>query len=245
MRSIIRVVAAAAILAMGWIAPSHANLVTNGDFATGDLTGWTAANVSPSGTFGGAYSQVLNGVAPADSNVPSVQFVSGLGFVAMDGIDLGFGAIMQTLHTVVGQTYQIDFVMQITGAGPRGGFAMIFDNKAYAPLQAVLFSLPLTNCAPQIGICPPVNSVPVPDGTQVGAESLYITVGTYFDSFAVTATSDDPTIEFISSCPGCNMAITDVSVSPVPEPGTMELFSIGLLVLGVLGWGAERRAEAK
>jgi hypothetical protein len=49
-----RIFLATVLICLGLMhAPARANLVQNGDFATGDLTGWSTSNVFISGNYGG------------------------------------------------------------------------------------------------------------------------------------------------------------------------------------------------
>ncbi len=47
-------------------------------------------------------------------------------------------------------------------------------------------------------------------------------------AFLATATTSSSRIEFGGLCPGCNFLVADVSVVPVPSPGTLSLVGFGL-----------------
>lgn len=76
----------AALLGLG--ATAHANLVTNGGFETGNLTGWTA--------FGGQYTNVSTG-----------GHSGAFKFEEFD--NSGFATLQQSLATVAGTTYDLSF----------------------------------------------------------------------------------------------------------------------------------------
>ena len=80
------------------------NLVTNGSFETGDLTGWTlGGNYAFSGT------PEIYTTSPAQSG----QYSAGFGSIGTDG------TLSQTLQTVAGQQYTLSFWLQNEGASPN------------------------------------------------------------------------------------------------------------------------------
>ena len=76
------------------------NVVTNGDFATGDFSGWTLGgnNTGP---------QVY-----VNSQAESGQYAAALGSVGSDG------TLSQTLQTTAGQQYSLTFWLANNGSGP-------------------------------------------------------------------------------------------------------------------------------
>ena len=112
--------AACGVLAAGLSASmaAHANLVTNGDFETGDFSGWTAS-IDP----------VWDGV---DSNAPQAGT-----FAAFFGNPAGTSTISQTLATVAGTTYNINFWLMAeadaTGVSAPNSFSFEWDGAAGAP----------------------------------------------------------------------------------------------------------------
>jgi hypothetical protein len=82
------------------------NLIVNGDFETGDFSGWT-----PSGNTG---STGVDG-----SNVHGGNFAAFLGPVGSDGF------IAQTFATTAGTTYVLDYWLQHDGGSPSDFYAQI------------------------------------------------------------------------------------------------------------------------
>ena len=81
---------------------AHANLLTNGDFATGDFSGWT-----------------LSG----DTSYTSVQ-----NNVAVLGPVYGPGMLSQNVATTAGASYDISFTLGSTGLSSPGYFDAFFGN---------------------------------------------------------------------------------------------------------------------
>jgi hypothetical protein len=81
------------------------NVVTNGDFETGDFSGWTQ-----SGDL--SYTNVITGTAGSST-------IHGGTHAAEFGPSMGLGYIAQTLATTVGVTYTLDFwLSHSSGAAP-------------------------------------------------------------------------------------------------------------------------------
>jgi hypothetical protein len=100
-------VVAVVLAAVAWLgggSGARADLIVNGDFETGDFTGWTlSGNTSDPTTFG------------VDSNFPH----SG-NFAAFFGPVGSLGFLSQTVATTPGATYTLDFfVMNEDGTSPN------------------------------------------------------------------------------------------------------------------------------
>ena len=101
-----RLFALIALSGMAAASVARADLVNNGGFETGDLTGWSAA-----GDF------TYTGVN-ASPNIHSGNFAFDMGPVN------GEGSISQNLSTVAGQTYQFSFWLANDGGIPNNFHAL-------------------------------------------------------------------------------------------------------------------------
>ena len=87
---------------------AHANLVTNGNFGTGDLTGWTNAgnvDVLSDTELMAAYPSAIN-----DTGIPYVADFGG-------GNGQDDGTISQTFSTTAGTNYSLSFLYGAIGTG--------------------------------------------------------------------------------------------------------------------------------
>ncbi len=114
-------------------AMAQSNLLVNGDFATGDLTGWTTFTTDH-GTLGPPQ---LPRVEPFDLTAPgisspSVQFQ--VGYIGVGGGDQG-GGIFQDVNLSSGGTYSLsaDIAASSPGVNAQGGdFELLFDGTVVA-----------------------------------------------------------------------------------------------------------------
>jgi len=221
----------------------RAELVTNGDFGTGDFTGWTA---SPSGPY--TYTSVTN-LAPATPGGYSAEI--GAYYDGSIPANLITGSISQTLTTVVGQQYIISFLYgELNSNQSFGG-----DGSSCCYLDPTLITNsndPSTNPWAQSN-----NLNVLFGGSSVLSESNFFTsanagpndtdggksIGDYFyleGTAVVVATSTSTTLEFDANDYQQNVVLTDISVvEATPEPGTMGLLGSALVGLGLL---ARRRS---
>ncbi|QHI96851.1 PEP-CTERM sorting domain-containing protein [Xylophilus rhododendri] len=111
-------IAAAALMFAGHGAFCAANLVANGDFATGDFSGWTQ--------FGNTDS----------------TFVSGLLSQAWFGPANTAGGIHQTLATTPGLTYHVEFLLENSQNTPASNSYEVGWNGAtiFSAIDAAVFS---------------------------------------------------------------------------------------------------------
>jgi hypothetical protein len=103
-RVVFTVVVAVLFVAMQ-MGTSSANLVTNGDFGTGDFTGWTVAQVSDPAYFG-VFTATSGGSGPAITPPPGFTYEAGFGGIL--GLD---DTISQSLSTIPGQKYTVTFLL--------------------------------------------------------------------------------------------------------------------------------------
>ncbi len=90
-------IAGAAALCL--VTPASANLVTNGDFETGTLSGWTLGSPVGHGNWGN-YTAALATTAPAPLPGSTSYAVTGCG---------SYCSLSQALATTAGQTYTLSF----------------------------------------------------------------------------------------------------------------------------------------
>ena len=98
--------------------PAKANLITNGDFETGDFTAWT---VTPRPSGGSNFG--------VDSNSHSGNYAAYFGAL-WDGI--GFDSISQNLATIPGAAYNLSFWLQDGGGNPPKDFRVFFNGVEVA-----------------------------------------------------------------------------------------------------------------
>lgn len=107
--------ALAAVGALGLTPAMAANIVTNGGFETGDLTGWSGTVLS------NPYSGVI---------------CLGAGSVAEGSCELFLGTngasstVSQVLGTVAGQSYAVSFSFKTDGSGAPNSFSVDFGNSS-------------------------------------------------------------------------------------------------------------------
>jgi hypothetical protein len=105
-----------AVAALSVAYPAKANLITNGDFETGDFTGWTVTT-APSGSI------ILVDHGPGPNTTFGAEF-------AANGTDLD--AISQSFATTPGATYTLTFFYQVITGGvtPNNEFNVLWNGTS-------------------------------------------------------------------------------------------------------------------
>ena len=193
--------------------PASANLVSNGDFETGNFSGWTVT--PPTGDVlvltGSDYQPCCGttGTAAALSN----HFASfGPGNIAITGVTLG-----QTFSTVAGQTYQFSFDYGALGGGSEqlqfeiitGSSAQILTAIANDDLNHVFKTM---------------------TGTFTASGSTTIRFG----DFGGLADTQANNVDFI---------LDNVSVAAVPEPSTWAMMILGFAGVGFMTYRRSRKTS--
>jgi hypothetical protein len=115
MEAVVRFALAVVAIALALASPRWAaatNLVENPGFETGDFTGWTVGGET-------AYTHVVSYAPYVNTGDYGAQF---------SGVSGDDGLLSQTLTTVPGQEYIIDFWLYRDGATPNG-FSVTFDGN--------------------------------------------------------------------------------------------------------------------
>jgi hypothetical protein len=97
----LRTAALAAALLLSSSAFANSNLLTNGDFETGDLTGWTTSEPALDATQG-VSTDFYSVVSP----------VAHSGFIYYDGTMGHQGTLSQSVGTIAGAVYTLEFDLQ-------------------------------------------------------------------------------------------------------------------------------------
>jgi hypothetical protein len=189
----------AAILLAGTIlAPAaHANIVLNGGFENGTLThsGWTLSGYT-NYTF----------VSPA-SGIAAITPHSGNYYLAM-GADFGINYLNQTLTTVAGQTYNLDFwhIYNPLATAP-GTFSVLWDGQTiYGPEAST-----------------------TPASPTVWTEYTIQVTGTGSDKLSFASQQPGAGYQGLD-----DVSVTPVAA--VPEPGTWAMMILGFAGVGFMAY---------
>ena len=195
----------------GWAGLSHANLI-NGDFETGDFTGWTIFTFDTAGSTGSTGSTAI---VPFDTDGDLVTTNSArfqVGQVSPGQIGGGVfragGGILQIFTAQAGQLHiAVDIASSSSGNSADGGlFELLLDGVL---LDSVDFGFI------GVGVVERDLLMATPIVTA-GAHELRIRM--------VRGYGTDSSTPF--------QYVDNVLVSSIPEPTALALFGIGLLVLG-------------
>lgn len=215
-----RTIHAALLAALGAVASqAQANLLVNGNFETGDLSGWTvsqgpslvtpdpsdpfsvgrpfSAAVVGAGALDGAYSARVVTESDVGSDVPHSVLCSG--------------TLSQTLVTTPGQEYTLSFLVQADQASPAS------PSTITASFGSELFSYPNDSMIQLYGWSLPKTQIT----THVFASAASTTLSFYFV--------------------GGPVLVDDVSVTAVPEPAQWVM--MGAAALAVAATARRRNAH--
>ena len=205
-----RPIRAALLAALGVFASqAHANLLVNGNFETGDLSGWTVSQgpslvtPDPSNPFsvGRPFSAAVTGTRALDGAYSArIVTESDVGSDMPHSV-LCSGTLSQTLLTTPGQEYTLSFLVQADQASPAQ------PSTITASFGGQLFSYPNDPMIQLYGWSLPKTQIT----THVLASAASTTLSFYFV--------------------GGPVLIDDVSVTAVPEPAQWALMGLAALAI--------------
>ena len=183
------------------VSPAAAAPFTNGSFELGSVNPGSGWATLGSGSSAIAGWEIFDGTI--DYIGTYWQAANGSRSVDLNGND-GPAGIRQTFDTIDGATYQIRFAL----AGNPDGAPMTKSVQVASGAALQLFTFT------------------VPPGAS------HADMGWAYHSLLFTATSGSTTLSFLSDTAGVYFgpAIDDVSVTAVPEPATLSLVGLGLVV---------------
>jgi hypothetical protein len=224
---------AAGLLGAGTMA-NAANLIVNGNFDTGNLTGWSGiGNFIPSENY------VSSGLSTVGDQY-SVSPYNGANYMLSLGNynNQGFGGVYQYFNTKPGATYQVNFAFNDNGSISVNGTALCpggngaqcagsSDSNQEARVLIInsVGGLEFENDFSTAGVC----GGPLGSRTWCTADQVF---GTTTEQFTATGTRSYIVIEGYGATGYNNFDA--VSVSAVPLPGALPLFGSAIVGIGAL-----------
>ena len=216
-----------ALVSLFGLSPAGANaaqLVSNGDFATGDFTNWTQFTTSANGTLGSAPDpQVVSFDVTGGGSQLAAEF--NVGAFTFTGLQEG-GGIFQNITTTAGL---LNFSASVASYDQQF-------NASAGVFEALLDGTVMASWDPG-----EINGPTVLRDTL--SFSTAVTAGSYQLEILITR-------PFNSCGNGCtpNEYVTNISatedMAATPLPAALPLFASGLGALGLLGWLRKRKAQA-
>jgi len=191
--------------------PASANLISNGDFETGNFSGWT---VTPSNgdvlVLTGADYQPCCGTTGTAAELSNHFASFGPGNIAISGVTIG-----QTFNTNAGQTYNYSFNYGALGGGS----------------EQLQFEI-ITGLSTQI-----LTAVANDDLDHV----FQTMTGTFTASSSATIVFGDLGGLVDTQANNVDFILDNVSVTAVPEPSTWAMLLLGFAGLGFIGFRRQNK----
>jgi hypothetical protein len=190
-----------------------ADVVTNGNFGTGDLTGWTPFTTA-NGTNGSGLPAVVSFNTTGSGASNSAEF--NVGAVSVDGTEHG-GGISQTIHVTIAGLYdfsaaiasQDDAFGQVNAAA--GLFSILIDGATEGSDDLGAFSSP--NQVLRGTLSGSVFLTPGPYTFSVEIERRFLSGGTFIPTQYVTNISLTPTSAAVPEAASVVWLLTAVSLA--------------------------------
>jgi hypothetical protein len=222
-RALMSIALSAAFAGAAYAVPVQ--LITNGDFESGTLAGWTVNNT---GAFGNNFYAIANGGGVPVSGQPTAVLSGGGNFVAVSDQNGGGGEELRQGFTVAAETTSL--ILEFDW----------FNNTHIGQFGTAI------NGSEQVGRIDILSAGAAPLDTGAGvAMNLRLNVGTV-TSFGTTIPWVHETFDLSGLAPGnyevrfgngqcCfyqELGVDNVSLLAVPEPATTALLGLGLAGIG-------------
>jgi hypothetical protein len=199
---------------------SAVELIANGSFQSGTLSGWDYVNGG--GITPGRGVTVLSAVPNATGYGDDFSggFYNGAAHAAYFVDDLANQSLSQTFQLTAGTSYAVSFALLQTGSGQNnsGNFALTDSLDG-----TILSGSPLTNA-----------NAPVGNWATFNYSFLAPTTADYTLSFVFTS----------GATPSKDLLLDGVSVSSVPEPSTWAMMILGFCGLGFMAYRRKQNGSA-